>query len=77
MPTGQVFHPDHGKGNKPCYRSVQPKWFLNGKNKDDLFLPAGAIEAAAQNGHTRQLQALRARPPPTLSRNRITLKSRK
>ena len=68
MPTGQVFHPGHGRGNKPCYRSVQPNWFLNGKNKDGLFLPTGAIEAAAQNGHTRQLQALRARPPPTLTR---------
>ena len=68
LPTGQVFHPGHGRGNRPIYCSVQPKYFLNGSYKDGMFYPTGAVQAAAQNGHSRQLAALRDYTPPSCTR---------
>lgn len=60
MPNGQLFHPDHNMGLRPIYATVSMNWFLNGAaSEKNMFFLTDATKHATQNGHARQLAAIR------------------
>ena len=60
VPNGQIVHPDHGFGLRPIYATISVNWFLNGAaGEKGLFYLTDAVKHAPQNGHARQLAAIR------------------